>query len=104
MQKPEPGISTRCGADLSPQDLWRRHEGPGGLGGEMSWPVQAGSEKAQPEAMEGGQNECILSGQRRLAASVGTCRGDTVEAKKTSSEGARILGRVTRRPLGRMET
>ena len=54
-----------------PEDLWRRHAGLGGPGSEMSWTLQAGSEKAQQEAVGGGQNEQPMSGQRQLTAVVG---------------------------------
>lgn len=37
-----------------------------------------------------------ISGQRRLPGGVRTCRGDGLEAKEVSSEGAGILGRVAR--------
>ena len=37
-----------------------------------------------------------ISGQRRLPGGVRTCRGDGLEAKKVSSEGSGILGRVAR--------
>lgn len=43
----------------------------------MSWTGQAGCEKAQPEAVGGGQNERTLSGHRRLTADVQTCHENT---------------------------